>query len=277
MANRPVALAAATALLLLQCGTGQQAWAQYQGYQNGGPNQGGQYQPNPYQNGPNQGGQYQGGQYQGGPSQGGQYQDQGRQNQGGQYQGSQYQGGQYQSGQNQRSGNQMGYRMLTSEEAGNLPRNTGASLGLTVEATRRIQDQGLSFSILQVTQVRSGSPAASGGLHRGDNLIAVNGLVFPGPREFAQYVGSLTPGTTMTVDFIPSGSGPDNAQRVSLRVGGQGRNSAGPGEPATGMSTRMKLGLGAAALFGCYELGCFSSSKPAQQQQGNPQQGYQRP
>lgn len=247
MVNRSARLATAAALLLLQCGVGQQAQAQYLGSQNGSPNQGAQYQ------GQNQGTQYQGSQNQGG------------QNQGGQYQGGGNQGGQFQSGQNQSSGNQMGYRMLTSQEAANLPRSTGASLGLTVEAKSRIQEQSLSFTTLQVTQVRAGSPAASGGLHRGDTLIAVNGLVFSGPREFALYVTSLTPGTTMTVDFIPSGSGPDNAQRVSLRVGGQGRSTVTPGEPETGMSTRMKLGLGAAALFGCYKLGCFSSSKPAQQ------------
>jgi hypothetical protein len=28
------------------------------------------------------------------------------------------------------------------------------------------------------------------------------------------------------------------------------------------MSTGMKIGIGAAALSGCYELGCFSRSKP---------------
>jgi hypothetical protein len=32
---------------------------------------------------------------------------------------------------------------------------------------------------------------------------------------------------------------------------------------STGMSTRMKIGIGAAALLGCYELGYFSRSKPA--------------
>ena len=237
MANRPVALAAAASLLLLQCGAGQHAWAQYQG--------------------------------------------------------GQYPGGQGQGGQGQRPDNQMGYRMLSSQEAASLPRG-GASLGLSVESSQRINDQGLSFSVLRVTQVRQGSPAASGGIHRGDNLIAVNGYVFPGIREFAQYVASLPPGTSMSVDFIPAGSGPDNAQRMSLRLGGQGgyqdqgRYAQRPEEQPTGMSTRTKLGLGAAALFGCYELGCFSSRKSAASQQGNPQQqgayqqgypqpGYQRP
>ncbi len=223
MPNRPVALAAAVSLFMLQCGVGQQAYAQYQGNQ----------------------------------------------------------GGQYQGGQGQRSGNAMGYRMLSSQEAGSLPRG-GATLGLDVESTQQINEQGLSFSVLRVTQVRQGSPAAAGGLQRGDNLIAVNGYVFPGIREFAQYVASLSPGTSMTVDFIPAGSRPDNAQRISLRLGGQGgyqdrgRYAQGPDEKPTGMSTKTKLGLGAAALFGCYELGCFSSGKSATPQQGYPQQGYQQ-
>lgn len=223
MANRPVALAAAASLLLLQCGTGRQAYAQYRGPQ----------------------------------------------------------GDQFQGGQGQRSGNAMGYRMLTSQDAATLPRG-GATLGLDVQSTQQINEQGLSFSVLRVTQVRQGSPAAAGGLQRGDNLIAVNGYVFPGIREFAQYVASLSPGTSMTVDFIPAGSRPDNAQRISLRLGGQGgyqdrgRYAQGPDEKPTGMSTKTKLGLGAAALFGCYELGCFSSGKSATPQQGYPQQGYQQ-
>ena len=164
--------------------------------------------------------------------------------------------------------NAMGYRMLTAQEAAGLPRG-GASLGLTVQSTRNITDQGLNFSVLTVTVVRPGSPAATGGIQHGDMLIAVNGLVFPGIREFAQYVGSLTPGTSMTVDFIPRGTGPDNAQRVTLRVGAAGQAAPPPqaaGEPATGMSTRTKLGLAAAALFGCYELGCFSHGQPPARQ-----------
>ncbi len=252
MANRTIAIAATASLLLLQCGAGQQARAQYQDYQ---PQQG---RGEPYRGDPNRGDQYRG--YEG-------RNDQGRGDQG-------------------RRGNQMGYRMLSSREAASLP-PAGASVGLSVESTQRISEQGLDFSVLRVIQVRPGSPAAAGGIQRGDNLIAVNGLVFPGIREFAQYVGSLTPGTVMSVDFIPAGTRPDNAHRVSLRVAGAGPMprqgyATRQEEPETGMSTRMKLGLGAAALFGCYELGCFSSGQESQPQlrpqpqQGYPQQQYQR-
>ena len=189
-----------------------------------------------------------------------------------------YPGQQSPPGQSQRSGNQMGYQMMSSQEAASLPRG-GGTLGLTLESTQQISEQGLSFSVLRVTQVRPGSPAAAGGMQRGDNVIAVNGLVFPGIREFAQYVGSLTPGATVSVDFIPRGTQPDNAQRMTVRAGSADGRAP---EEKSGMSTRMKLGLGAAALFGCYELGCFSSRNPQQQQQqqqqqqGYPQQGYQQ-
>lgn len=178
--------------------------------------------------------------------------------------------------------NQMGYRMLPSDQAAQLPRG-GGSIGINVQSTQRITEQGLDFSVLTVTAINPGSPAAAGGLAHGDMIIAVNGIVFPGIREFAQYVGSLTPGSTMVVDFIPRGTAPDNAQRVTLRVGVPGQRqprqeaAATEGEPATGMSTRMKLGLGAAALFGCYELGCFSHRTPTTQQiqQSQRPQGYQ--
>lgn len=199
-----------------------------------------------------------------------------------------YPGQQSPPSQSPRSGNQMGYQMMSSQEAASLPRG-GGTLGLTLESTQQISEQGLSFSVLRVTQVRPGSPAAAGGMQRGDNVIAVNGLVFPGIREFAQYVGSLTPGATVSVDFIPRGTQPDNAQRMTVRAGSaDGRappqsqnNYAQAPEEKSGMSTRMKLGLGAAALFGCYELGCFASRNPQQeqqqqQQQGYPQQGYQQ-
>ena len=60
--------------------------------------------------------------------------------------------------------------------------------------------------------------------------------------------------------------GPQQAQRVAVTVGAGGRAvPAQAEEPArTGMSTGSKLaiGAGAAALFGCYKLGCFSRSAP---------------
>ena len=89
----------------------------------------------------------------------------------------------------------------------------------------------------------------------------------------------------MAVDYIPAGGGPQNAQRVGITVGSGGR--AAPAQQdnptrSTGLSTGTKLaiGAGAAALFGCYELGCFSRSRTGpgngSQQQPAYNGGYQQ-
>jgi membrane-associated protease RseP (regulator of RpoE activity) len=174
-----------------------------------------------------------------------------------------------------RADNPMGYRLVSAQDAGNLPRNGGV-LGLDVERAQQITDSGMTFELMRVMQVRPGSPGAAAGFHVGDQIIAVDGRVFPTIAAFAAYVGSVSPGTQAAVDYIPSGGGPGQAQRISVTVGGAGRVTA-PQTPApatdsparsTGLSTGTKvaIGAGAAALFGCYELGCFSrrqSSRPA--------------
>jgi hypothetical protein len=161
--------------------------------------------------------------------------------------------------------NQMGYRMLSVEEAARLPQNRGA-LGLDVERAQQITDEGMTFDIIRVKQVRPGSTGADAGFRSGDQIIAVDGRVFPSIAAFAAYVGSRSPGSRASVDYIPAGGGPGAAERLSVIIGGAGRSARNSperrqeAEPAsTGMSTRMKIGIGAAALLGCYELGCFSS------------------
>jgi C-terminal processing protease CtpA/Prc len=120
----------------------------------------------------------------------------------------------------------------------------------------------MTFDLIRVTQVKPGSPSAQAGFHRGDQIIAVDGRLFPSLGAFAAYVGSRSPGGQAIIDYIPAGGGPEQAQRVAVTVGGAGKSAATKAEePArTGMSTRTKIGLGAAALLGCYELGCFSRS-----------------
>jgi PDZ domain-containing protein len=176
--------------------------------------------------------------------------------------------------------NQMGYRLLSVEEATRLPQNRGA-LGLDVERAQQITDEGMTFDIIRVKQVRPGSTGAHAGFRRGDQIIAVNGRVFPSIAAFAAYVGSMSPGSRVSVDYIPAGGGPGAAERLSVIIGGAGRPAQNSlqhrpmDEPtSTGMSTRMKIGIGAAALLGCYELGCFSSksnsSGSARDQQPQP-------
>ena len=167
-----------------------------------------------------------------------------------------------------RADNPMGYRLVTQEDAAALPHNGGA-LGMDIERAQHISDDGLAFDIIRVKQVRRGSPGAQAGFKAGDQIIAVDGRVFASLTAFAGYVGSIPPGSQVKVDYIPDGGGPQQAQRLVATVGAAGR--AAPAGLSTG--TKLAIGVGAAALFGCYELGCFSHRAGTQQQPaaGRPQ------
>jgi membrane-associated protease RseP (regulator of RpoE activity) len=175
--------------------------------------------------------------------------------------------------------NQMGYRLLSPQDAENLPRNHGG-LGMDIEAAQRITDGGMTFDLIRVRQVRSGSPGEQAGFHAGDEIIAVNGDVFSSLATFAAYIGSVQPGSQINVDYIPAGGGPQQAQRIAVTVGTAGQvarpapQAELSGQPHTGLSTGSKvaIGVGAVALFGCYELGCFSRHhRPATTLPGQPQ------
>ena len=162
-----------------------------------------------------------------------------------------------------RAENRMGYQLFTAEQAVQLPRGGGV-FGMDVSRGQVIADSGMRFELLKVEEVRRGSPAAQAGLGTGDQVIAVDGRVFPSVAAFAGYVGSLPPGRTISVDYLPRGEGPQNAQRVGVTLAspaGAALPSQQPAEPTEhGLSTGQKLalGAGAVALFGCYEMGCFS-------------------
>jgi hypothetical protein len=167
-----------------------------------------------------------------------------------------------------RAENAMGYKLLTAQDAARLPHNRGA-LGLDVEREQQISDSGLVFDIIRVKQVRSGSAGAKAGFSVGDKIIAVDGQVFPSIAVFAAYVGSVQPGRQISVDTIPAGGGPAQAERISVVVGAAGA-AAPPAQPAAqdkpGLSTGAKIaiGVGAMALLKCYQAGCFShGSNPA--------------
>ena len=159
--------------------------------------------------------------------------------------------------------NQMGYQLLSASQASSLPNNGGA-LGMDVGRSQVINDRGLSFELLRVNSVRPGSPGAQAGFKAGDQIIAVDGRVFPSVATFAAYVGSILPGRQISVDTIPSGGGPQQAERLGVTVGTKGLTvpPQQTGQPA-GLSTGTKvaIGVGAAALFGCYKAGCFSRLK----------------
>jgi hypothetical protein len=163
--------------------------------------------------------------------------------------------------------NQMGYRLLSVQEASRLPRHHGA-LGMDVERAQQITDEGLTFDLMRVKQVRRDSPGARAGFRTGDQIIALDGRVFPTIAVFAAYIGSMPPGSQVSVDYIPAEGGPEDAERVPVVIGDSAKPSEDPArnrhedETASGgMSTRTKIGIGAAALLGCYAMGCFSKSK----------------
>ena len=154
--------------------------------------------------------------------------------------------------------NQMGYQLISAEQAQRLPRG-GGSLGMDVGRGQVINDNSMTFELLEVRNVRRGSPAAQAGLEVGDQVIAVDGRVFSSVAAFAGYVGSLSPGRTIGVDYMPRGGGPQQAQRVGVTLAASNGGAAAPTE-SHGLSTGQKLaiGAGAVALFGCYKMGCFS-------------------
>ena len=161
-----------------------------------------------------------------------------------------------------RADNQMGYRLETPQMAAALKRG-GGSLGMMVGPEKAITSGGMTFQILKVEAVGQDSPARQAGLALGDQVIAVDGLVFPDSKTFAEYVGSMAPGHRIEVDYMPADGGPKQAQRVGVTVGEGGKASTPDKEPSRGLSTGAKvaIGVGAIAVIGCYEAGCFKRLK----------------
>ena len=167
--------------------------------------------------------------------------------------------------------NQMGYRMLPAAEATALPK-AGGTLGLNVGPGQQITSGGMTFKLLRVNSVKPDAAGAQAGFRTGDQIIAVDGRVFSSVPAFADYVGSVAPGRQISVDFLPSGGGPQDAQRVTATLGGAAAGGALPapvqpvpdaapsgGTLSTG--TKIAIGTAAVALFGCYKLGCFNRFK----------------
>ena len=152
--------------------------------------------------------------------------------------------------------NQMGYRLQSSDEASGFQR-MGGSLGMRVGVQRQITSGGLTFELLQVEGVGPNSPAGEAGLKVGDQIIAVDGRVFPSVSTFAAYVGSISPGHQIAIDYMPSGGGPNHAQRVGITVGAGGSIAAHNASQRSGLSAGQKIAIGARAIavFGCYEAG----------------------
>jgi hypothetical protein len=149
--------------------------------------------------------------------------------------------------------NALGYRAISAEEAALFPPGHG-SLGVIVERARQISDSGMIFDLIRIKQIRQSSPAQRAGLHVGD---AVDGRVFQSLAIFGAYIAALSPGSRAAVDYIPADCGPDNARRVTVALG-QGS------QPRSRTGEKVAIGDGAAALLGCYEMGCFAPRPAAQ-------------
>jgi membrane-associated protease RseP (regulator of RpoE activity) len=173
--------------------------------------------------------------------------------------------------------NAMNYRFLSPQDADTLPK-AGGTLGLNVGPGEQITSGGMTFRLLRVNSVKPGAAGAQAGFRKGDQIVSVDGRVFPTVPAFADYVGSVAPGRQIAVDFLPAGGGPQDAQRVTATLGGPAAGGAAPAvatapptpqpgadAPAQGgtLSTGTKVAIGAAAvaLFGCYKLGCFNRFK----------------
>ena len=129
---------------------------------------------------------------------------------------------------------------------------------MNVERAQQLTDDGMTFDIMEVRQVRRGSPGSRAGFKVGDQIIAVDGQVFPTIAAFASYVGSKSPGSRINVDYMPSGGGPQQAERVAVVVGAPSGDAQTPAASGMSTGTKVAIGAGAVALLGCYELGCFS-------------------
>jgi len=161
--------------------------------------------------------------------------------------------------------NQMGYQLVTAEQAAGLPHSNGL-LGIQAGAGQQINSKDLNFELLKIQGVRPGSPGAKAGFKPGDQLIAIDGRVFANTQAFANFVGSIAPGRHVTIDYMPAGTGPKAAKRVDVQLASRdGAVAAEPGSESekAGMSRGKKIAIGAAAiaLFGCYKFGCFSRAQ----------------
>ena len=103
-----------------------------------------------------------------------------------------------------------------------------------------------------------------------DQIIAVDGRVFPSIAVFGAYIAALAPGSQATVDYMPAGEGPPNAQRVTVALGAAGSSSSGTPVPGLTPGQKVAIGVGAAALLGCYEMGCFSPRRTTGQPPARP-------
>jgi len=71
---------------------------------------------------------------------------------------------------------------------------------MDVERAQQITNDGMTFDLIRVKQVRRGAPGGRAGFRKGDQIIAVDGRVFPSIAAFGVYVGSMPGGSRVSID-----------------------------------------------------------------------------
>lgn len=84
--------------------------------------------------------------------------------------------------------NQIGYQLLSAEQAAGLSR-AGGALGMDIGRAQQITDGGMTFDLLRVNGVRRGSSGPQAGFNVADQIIAADGRVFQNVATFAAHVG----------------------------------------------------------------------------------------
>ena len=103
--------------------------------------------------------------------------------------------------------NQMGYRLLSVQEASGLPRRHGA-LGMDVERAQQITDGGMTFDLIRVKQVRRGSPGDRAGFRRATRSSLSTVEYFRVSRHSALMSDRCRPAAESTSITYLQGAGP---------------------------------------------------------------------
>jgi S1-C subfamily serine protease len=81
-------------------------------------------------------------------------------------------------------------------------------LGITVQPVTSALAQGLGLSTVAgalVSSVQDAGPAAAAGIAQGDVILRINGVAVSDSNDLRNQVGSLTPGTNVTLDVARDG------------------------------------------------------------------------
>jgi hypothetical protein len=97
--------------------------------------------------------------------------------------------------------------LLSVQEAARLPRHRGAR-GMDVERAQQITDDGMTFDLIRVKQVRRGSPGDRAGFRKGDQSLLSTVEYFRASRRSALMSDRCRPATGSASITYPQEVGP---------------------------------------------------------------------